>query len=148
VGKIVTSGEVVADVYQEQTPSEVELQFTARPGGAPANVAVAVAKLGAQASFVGRLGDDLFGDFILRALHAVGVETAAVRREPPPTRTTLTFVEISKDGNRDRARSGRATGARGHPPRSLSGASFANLGSIPLIKDPARSATRKFATRD
>ena len=33
VGKIVTLGEVVADVYQEQTPSEVELQFTARPGG-------------------------------------------------------------------------------------------------------------------
>ena len=53
MGKIVTLGEVVADVYQEQTPSEVELQFTARPGGAPANVAVAVAKLGAQASFVG-----------------------------------------------------------------------------------------------
>ena len=64
MGKIVTLGEVVADVYEEQTPSEVELQFTARPGGAPANVAVAVAKLGAQASFVGRLGDDLFGDFM------------------------------------------------------------------------------------
>ena len=151
MGKIVTLGEVVADVYQEQTPSEVELQFTARPGGAPANVAVAVAKLGAQASFVGRLGDDLFGEFILRALHAVGVETTAVRREPPPTRTTLAFVEVSKDGNREFTfyRSVPAADELLAPEdirrESLSGASFANFGSIPLIKDPVRSATRKFA---
>ncbi|MGZ6650994.1 MAG: carbohydrate kinase family protein [Solirubrobacteraceae bacterium] len=151
LGKIVTLGEVVADVYQEQTPSDVELQFTARPGGAPANVAVAAAKLGAQASFVGRLGDDLFGDFILRALHAVGVETTAVRREPPPTRTTLAFVEVSKDGNREFTfyRSVPAADELLAPEdirrESLSGASFANFGSIPLIKDPVRSATRKFA---
>jgi fructokinase len=151
VGKIVTLGEVVADVYEELTPSEVELQFTARPGGAPANVAVAVAKLGAQASFVGRLGDDLFGEFILRALHAVGVETAAVRREPPPTRTTLAFVEVSKDGNREFTfyRSVPAADELLAPEdirrESLSGASFANFGSIPLIKDPVRSAARKFA---
>jgi len=151
VGKIVTLGEVVADVYEEQTPSEVELQFTARPGGAPANVAGAVAKLGAQASFVGRLGDDLFGDFILRALHAVGVETAAVLREPPPTRTTLAFVEVSKDGNREFTfyRSVPAADELLAPEdirrENLSGASFANFGSIPLIKDPVRSATRKFA---
>jgi fructokinase len=151
VGKIVTLGEVVADVYQEQTSSEVELQFTARPGGAPANVAVAVAKLGAQAAFVGRLGDDLFGDFILRAFHAVGVDTTAVRREPPPTRTTLAFVEVSKDGNREFTfyRSVPAADELLAPEdirrESLSGASFANFGSIPLIKDPVRSATRKFA---
>jgi fructokinase len=71
VGKIVTLGEVVADVYREEAPSEVEMPFTARPGGAPANVAVAATKLGTEAAFVGRLGDDLFGEFILRALEAV-----------------------------------------------------------------------------
>jgi fructokinase len=151
VGKIVTLGEVVADVYREQGPSEVELQFTARPGGAPANVAVAAAKLGAQASFVGRLGNDLFGDFILRAFQAVGVDTTAVRREPPPTRTTLAFVEVSKDGDREFTfyRSVPAADELLAPEdirrESLLGASFANFGSIPLIKDPVRSATRKFA---
>ena len=151
MGKIVTLGEVVADVYQEQVASEVELQFTARPGGAPANVAVAAAKLGAQASFVGRLGDDLFGEFILRALHAVGVDTTAVRREPPPTRTTLAFVEVSADGNREFTfyRSVPAADELLAPEdirrETLSGASFANFGSIPLIKDPVRSATHRFA---
>jgi fructokinase len=151
VGKIVTLGEVVADVYREEAPSEVEMPFTARPGGAPANVAVAAAKLGAQAAFVGRLGDDLFGDFILRALEAVGVETSAVLHQPPPTRTTLAFVEVAEDGDREFTfyRSVPAADELLSPDdvqrETLSGASFVNFGSIPLIQDPVRSATRKFA---
>ena len=46
-------------------------------------------------------GDDLFGDFILRALESVGVDTSAIRRQSPPTRTTLAFVEVSEDGDRE-----------------------------------------------
>jgi fructokinase len=151
VGKIVTLGEVVADVYREEMPSEVELPFTARPGGAPANVAVAGARLGAQTAFVGRLGDDLFGDFILRALEAVGVDISAVLHQPPPTRTTLAFVEVAEDGDREFTfyRSVPAADELLAPEdvqrETLSGASFVNFGSIPLIKDPVRSATRKFA---
>ncbi len=146
-----TLGEVVADVYREEMPSEVEMPFTARPGGAPANVAVAAAKLGAEAAFVGRLGDDLFGEFILRALEAVGVETSAVLRQPPPTRTTLAFVEVSEDGDREFTfyRSVPAADELLSPEdikrETLSGASFVNFGSIPLIKDPVRSATHTFA---
>lgn len=151
MGRIVSLGEVVADVYRERAPSDVELPFTARPGGAPANVAVAAARLGAEAAFVGRLGDDLFGDFIRRALDAVGVDTSAVKRQPPPTRTTLAFVDISDDGDRKFTfyRSVPAADELLAPsdiePDILSGASFANFGSIPLIKEPVRSATRTFA---
>ncbi len=151
VGKIVTLGEVVADVYRERAPSDVELPFTARPGGAPANVAVAAAKLGAEAGFVGRLGDDLFGEFILRALEAVGVDVSAVLRQPPPTRTTLAFVEVSEDGEREFTfyRSVPAADETLAPEditrASLCGASFANFGSIPLLKEPVRAATHRFA---
>ena len=151
MGKIVTLGEVVADVYKEDAPSPVERPFTARPGGAPANVAVAAARLGVEAGFVGRLGDDLFGDFILEALDASGVDTSAILREEPPTRTTLAFVEIFEDGDREFTfyRSVPAADELLSPedikPESLEGASFANFGSIPLIKDPVRSATRRFA---
>jgi fructokinase len=151
VGKIVTLGEVVADVYRERSPSAVELPFTARPGGAPANVAVAAARLGVESGFVGRVGDDLFGDFILHALDASGVDTSAILRDPPPTRTTLAFVEVSEDGDREFTfyRSVPAADELLAPEdikrESLSGASFANFGSIPLIKDPVRSATRTFA---
>ena len=151
MAKIVTLGEVVADVYREQAPSAVELPFTARPGGAPANVAVAAARLGIESGFVGRLGDDLFGDFILEALEASGVDTSAILREEPPTRTTLAFVEILEDGDREFTfyRSVPAADELLAPEdikeESLSGATFANFGSIPLIKDPVRSATRRFA---
>jgi fructokinase len=151
MGKIVTLGEVVADVYREEMPSEVELPFTARPGGAPANVAVATARLGAEAAFIGRLGDDLFGDFILRALEAVGVDTSAVLRQPPPTRTTLAFVEVGEDGDREFTfyRSVPAADELLSPEdikrETLLGSSFVNFGSIPLIKDPVRSATQRFA---
>jgi fructokinase len=151
VGKIVTLGEVVADLYRERSPSELELPFTARPGGAPANVAVGAARLGVESAFVGRLGDDLFGEFILGALEASGVDTSAVLRQPAPTRTTLAFVEQAEDGDREFTfyRSVPAADellSSGDISRDiLSGASFANFGSIPLVAEPVRSATRTFA---
>jgi fructokinase len=112
---------------------------------------VAAARLGVEAGFVGRLGDDLFGDFILDALDSVGVDTSAILRQSPPTRTTLAFVEVAEDGDRTFTfyRSVPAADELLSPDdikrESLDGASFANFGSIPLIKDPVRSATYRFA---
>lgn len=151
MGKIVALGEVVADIYRDESPSAVELPFTARPGGAPANVAVAAARLGSEAAFIGSVGEDLFGDFILRALEAEEVDTSAVRRCQPPTRTSLAFVEITADGDRSFTfyRSDPAADELLSPENVsrevLSGASFANFGSIPLIKNPARSAINRAA---
>ncbi len=93
-------GEGVAEIYRDESPSLVELPFTARPGGAPANVVVVAARLGVEAAFAGAVGKDLFGDFILRALEAEGVSTSGVRRREPSTRTSLAFVEIGEDGDR------------------------------------------------
>jgi fructokinase len=151
LGKIVALGEVVADIYRDESTSEIELPFTARPGGAPANVAVAAARLGEEAAFAGSVGRDLFGDFILRALEAEAVDTSAVRRCEPPTRTSLAFVEISGDGDRSFTfyRSDPAADELLSPEdvseELLSGASFVNFGSILLIKDPGRSAIHKAA---
>jgi fructokinase len=151
LGKIVTLGEVVSDIYRDESESDVELPFTARPGGAPANVAVAAARLGSEAAFIGSVGEDLFGDFILRALEAEGVDTSAVRRCEPPTRTSLAFVEVTVDGDRSFTfyRSDPAAdellSAEDVSREVLSGASFANFGSIPLIKEPSRSAIHRAA---
>jgi fructokinase len=146
--KIVALGEVVSDIYRGEGSTEVELSFTARPGGAPANVAVAVARLGSEAAFVGRVGEDLFGDLILRTLEVEGVGTSAVQRCKPPTRTSIAFVEIS-GGERS------FTFYRSDPAADellsvgdvseevLYGASFMYFGSIPLIKDPARSTIHR-----
>lgn len=151
MGKIVTLGEVVSDIYRGEEISDVELGLVARPGGAPANVAVAASRLGAEAVFVGGVGRDLFGDFILRALESEGVETAGVRRQKQPTRTSLAFVEISESGDREFTfyRSSPAADELLSPDDVtgdlISGASFVNFGSIPLIREPVRSATHRIA---
>ena len=151
MGKIVALGEVVSDIYRGEELSETELGFVARPGGAPANVAVAASRLGAQAAFVGSVGEDLFGDFILRALESEGVETGGVSRQSPPTRTSLAFVEIDESGDRAFTfyRSSPAAdellSAENVTEDLVSGASFVNFGSIPLIREPVRSATRRIA---
>ena len=151
MGKIVTLGEVVSDIYRGEEISDVELGLVARPGGAPANVAVAASRLGSEAAFIGGVGQDLFGDFILRALESEGVETAGVRRQKQPTRTSLAFVEISEDGDREFTfyRSSPAADELLSPDdvtgNLISGASFVNFGSIPLIREPVRSATHRIA---
>ena len=151
LGKIVALGEVVSDIYRGEELSEVELGFVARPGGAPANVAVAASRLGSEAAFVGSVGEDLFGDFILRALESEGVETGGVSRQEPPTRTSLAFVEIADDGDREFTfyRSSPAADELLAPEDItedlISGASFVNFGSIPLIREPVRSATHRIA---
>ncbi len=151
MGKIVALGEVVADIYRGEGDSSVELPFTARPGGAPANVAVAASRLGTEAAFVGSVGDDLFGNFILDALGAEGVDTGGVRRCDPPTRTSLAFVEIDEEGDREFTfyRSDPAADELLSPEDItedlFSGASFLNFGSIPLIQDPVASAVKEAA---
>ena len=146
-----TLGEVVSDIYRDESESEVELPFTARPGGAPANVAVAAARLGSEAAFIGSVGEDLFGNFILRALEAEDVDASPVRRCEPPTRTSLAFVEVAADGDRSFTfyRSNPAAdellSAEDVSREVLSGASFVNFGSIPLIREPSRSAVHRAA---
>jgi fructokinase len=151
LGKIVALGEVVSDIYRGEALSDVELGFVARPGGAPANVAVAASRLGSGAAFVGSVGRDLFGDFILRALESEGVETGGVSRQEPPTRTSLAFVEIGPDGDRAFTfyRSSPAAdellAAEDVTEDLVADASFVNFGSIPLIREPSRSATHRIA---
>ncbi|UYG06882.1 carbohydrate kinase family protein [Halomonas sp. M4R1S46] len=73
--------------------------FTPYAGGAPANVAVACARLGAPSRFLGMLGDDHFGDFLAVELAAQGVDLSGVARTRE-ARTALAFVSRDADGER------------------------------------------------
>ncbi|MGH8216066.1 MAG: carbohydrate kinase family protein [Rhodanobacteraceae bacterium] len=91
-------GEALIDFHG--VPSGAAPVFTAHAGGAPANVSVAIARLGGRASFVGMFGRDMFGDLLLRELAAAGVDTSHARRTDAAN-TALAFVSHSPDGERD-----------------------------------------------
>ncbi|MEZ0472391.1 carbohydrate kinase family protein [Luteimonas salinilitoris] len=74
-------------------------QFEEHAGGAPANVAVGVARLDGEARFVGMLSRDMFGDTLLSQFARYGVDVAQVRRTDA-ARTALAFVSLDADGER------------------------------------------------
>jgi fructokinase len=90
---IVSLGEVLIDVFPNEVGRRLTevTSFQPKPGGAPANVAVAAAKLGANAAFIGKVGDDIFGHYLEEVLKAEGVDTRGVRYDPD-ARTTLVFI--------------------------------------------------------
>ena len=65
---IVTIGEVLIDLPQPGRDERGIPRFAATPGGAPANLAVAAAKLGAQTTFIGKVGEDAFGRYLIEVL--------------------------------------------------------------------------------
>lgn len=95
---IVCFGEALIDFLAapEGGQGRVFRQFA---GGAPANAAVAVARLGGACEFVGMLGRDMFGDFLLDSLHESGVGTRYVRRTDRAN-TALAFVSLDDRGER------------------------------------------------
>ncbi|WP_042352850.1 carbohydrate kinase family protein [Bacillus massiliigorillae] len=102
MGKVFSIGEALIDFIPEQKGKalkEVDT-FEKLPGGAPANVAIAVAKYGGQASMITKLGEDAFGDFLADILKENGVEVDKVLRTKEAN-TALAFVSVKEDGERD-----------------------------------------------
>jgi len=100
VPKIVCFGEALIDMLA-RPPSDdgaprCFLQFA---GGAPANVAVAAARLGADVHFAGMLGQDMFGDFLFDSFAGAGVATDCIVRTDA-AKTALAFVALDADGER------------------------------------------------
>lgn len=77
---VVSFGEVLIDFVALETGVTVgeASGFQKAPGGAPANVAVAVARLGYESAFMGQVGDDPFGHFLADVLRADNVDTTGL----------------------------------------------------------------------
>ncbi|MGH2318161.1 carbohydrate kinase family protein [Planococcus sp. SE5232] len=102
MGKLFSIGEILIDFIPHEKGSALKdvVSFTRVPGGAPANVAVAVAKFGGTASLITKLGEDAFGDYLLEQLIKFGVETDKISRTKEAN-TGLAFVSLREDGERD-----------------------------------------------
>ncbi len=71
--------------------------FTTTPGGKGANQAVAVARLGYPVELIGMVGEDVFGDTLLRHLQAKGVNTDGIGHVSGPSGVAL--IVVAADGN-------------------------------------------------
>ncbi|RWW66483.1 hypothetical protein BHE74_00026136 [Ensete ventricosum] len=148
-GLIVSFGEMLIDFVP--TVSGVSLAeapgFLKAPGGAPANVAIAVARLGGRAAFVGKLGDDEFGRMLAAIVRENGVDDTGVTFDAG-ARTALAFVTLRADGEREfmfyRNPSADMLLTAAELNLDLIGkAAIFHYGSISLITEPCRSAHLK-----
>lgn len=137
-----TVGEALVDLV---APDAADLasagRFLPAPGGAPANVAAAIARLGGHAAFVGAVGDDAFGGVLRRTLENFGVDLSAMR--VVEGHTTLALVAsggATPDFVFYRDSDARLT-PDDIPPALVARAHFVHVSSMALLDEPARSAT-------
>ena len=143
----ITLGELLIDFVSPETDQGLAdaVAFTKAPGGAPANVAVGLRRLGFDSGFIGCVGADPFGDYLAGVLAAEGVETRWLKRSHV-ARTTLAFVATRADGRKD-ITFWRHPGAdtRLAPedldPRCFEGLRVFHFCSVSMSCEPVRSTT-------
>jgi len=100
--KVLCIGEALIDMIC--TDVNVSLSngqhFIKKAGGAPANVAAAIAALGGEVSMAAKVGDDPFGHHLIELLDTMGVNTNLLIKDPAHF-TTFAFVSLMNDGERD-----------------------------------------------
>ena len=90
-------GEILADMIGEEKNGITT--YERKAGGAPFNVACALKKFGADVKFVGSVGDDLIGRFLIKYAKDFGMDTTYIHQSSERN-TTLAFVELNEEGDR------------------------------------------------
>lgn len=100
MSKVLCIGELLIDFIGKDINMGLAngVNFEKKAGGAPANVAASVCKLGGKATFLGQVGNDSFGRFLVNVLKSVDIDVDMTIMEG---QTTLAFVAIDKNGERD-----------------------------------------------
>ena len=145
--EVVCLGEALIDfIPLEKGVSLMEVSgFRKAPGGAPANVAAGLSKLGNPSAFLGKVGDDPFGRFLEKTFADNGVDTGHMLFDPT-ARTGLAFVSLSAAGvpefmfYRNPSADMLITADEIDGAFIKSARAF-HYGSITLISDPSKSAT-------
>ena len=143
---LITCGESLVDMFPDEQGC-----FCPHPGGAPANVAVAAARLGISAAFLGKRGADAFGELLQDHLEGHGVDTRAFTATDEAM-TALAFIQY-RTGQVPEFSFYRSPGAdellqiEDLPGGLLAEAQAFHFGSISLYSEPAASATRTAAER-
>lgn len=142
---VLVVGEAIVDMHPDGPGSLAEVEtFHRRPGGAPANVAVGIARLGRPPALWTRLGDDGFGDFLSETLTDEQIPETFLERDPEAP-TGLALISLDDDADRgfslylDGTASTRLQPGRIDDQR-LAATEWLHVGGVELAHEPARSA--------
>ncbi|MCU6214303.1 aminoimidazole riboside kinase [Enterobacter bugandensis] len=136
--KIWVLGDAVVDLLPDG-----EGRLLQCPGGAPANVAVGIARLGGKSAFIGRVGDDPFGRFMAKTLADERVDVKHMRLDPAH-RTSTVVVDLDDHGERSFTFMVRPSADLFLEPADLptfSAGEWLHVCSIALSAEPSRSTT-------
>ncbi len=143
---ITTLGELLIDYTDAGFSATGNKLFEQNAGGAVANVAVAVRRLGYPSAFIGKVGSDMQGEFLIKELADFGVDITGIVSDDKVF-TTLAFVSLSPEGERSFSFS-RKPGADTMlqlfevDEKKLKSSTVLAVGSLSLTAEPARSTTR------
>ncbi|MFI3226873.1 MAG: carbohydrate kinase [Clostridia bacterium] len=142
---IVSLGEILIDYTPREKSQSGMAVFEQNPGGAPANVMVSATKLGLKTAFIGKIGQDMQGDFLRKTLDDQNIETKGLISDPNYF-TTLAFVSIDENGERNFAfarKPGADTMLRADEVNLeiVENAKVFHFGSLSLTDEIAREAT-------
>ena len=138
-------GEVLIDFTDAGVSANGQKLFERNPGGAPANVLVALERLGHQTAFIGKVGDDMHGRFLRDTLRANNINCEGLVTDPKFF-TTLAFVALSTSGERSFSfarKPGADTQLSPYELRRdiIQTSRVFHVGSLSMTDEPARSAT-------
>lgn len=140
-------GEALVDLVPTVTGHDLARAetFVKAAGGAPANVAAGLARLGTEAAFLGCVGDDGFGRFLAATLAAAGVDIGGLKTTTAAP-TALAAVSLGADGDRDFLFYGNPAAhslfaSVDLDEAAIRAAKFLHFGALGLIHGPLREAT-------
>ncbi|GLQ71252.1 aminoimidazole riboside kinase [Vibrio penaeicida] len=138
MNRVWVTGDAVVDLIPDTDSTYLKC-----PGGAPANVAVAIARLGGQSAFFGRVGDDPFGGFLKQTLTEENVDNSLVKKDQNQ-RTSTVVVELDDSGERTFTFMVRPSADQFTQPEDIphfQPGEWLHICSIALANEPARSTT-------
>lgn len=146
MSEFVTFGELLID-FTPAGEQDGRKLFMQNAGGAVSNVAAAIAGFGIPASFVGMVGNDVFGHFLKGVLNDKGVDTSCLKMSDTYN-TTLAFVHLFENGDRDFSFYRKPGADIMFEPDMLDESMIKNsrvfhTGSLPMTDEPSRSTNLK-----
>lgn len=142
---ITALGEILIDFIPAGTDSSGDPTFARKAGGAPVNLLATVSKFGGKTSFIGKVGNDMFGEFMRNQLVNLNISDEGLITDNIHN-TTLTFVELNNKGERNFSFY-RNFGADIFLEKKdinediIKNSTIFHFGSLSLTSEPSRSAT-------